>query len=94
MQTRGYITDEILHMETEEGLEKIQDALKVCSSYKETYHNHRGKLAQYFKGSTPVVEWSYQPNLIFARLDQFVEKLGTIEVREWWWEGGGEGGGG
>ena len=80
-QTRGYISDEILHQETEEGLERVQDALKVCSSYMDTYHQHRRKLTQYFKGSTPVVEWSFQPNLIFARLDCFLEQLGTIEVR-------------
>lgn len=68
-------------METEEGLEKVQDALKVCSSYKDNYHIHRGKLVQYFKGSTPVVEWSFQANLIFARLDRFLDHLGTIEVQ-------------
>ena len=67
-------------METEEGLEKVQDALKVCSSYKDNYHIHRGKLTQYFKGSTPVVEWSFQPHLIFARLDRFLDHLATIEV--------------
>ena len=67
-------------MESEEGLEKVQDALKVCLSHKDNYHNHSGKLAQYFKGSTPVVEWSFQPALIFARLDQFLDQLGTIEV--------------
>ena len=67
-------------MESEEGLEKVQDALRVCSTYKETYHIHRGKLAQYFKSPKPVVEWSFQPNLIFARLDQFLDQLKTIEV--------------
>ena len=81
-QTRGYVSDEILHAESEEGLEKIQDAIKVCHSYKELYHDRRNNLAQYFKGATPVVEWSYEPSLVFARMDRFLKQLITIEVRD------------
>jgi len=55
-------------MEPEEGLEKVQDALRVCQSYQATYHDRRTNLGQYFKQG-PTVEWQFRPTLVFARLD-------------------------
>ena len=80
-QTRGYVTDEILHNEPEEGLEKLQDAMKVCRSYKVSYTDRRDMLSTYFKDpEVPMVEWSFQPAIIFSRLDMFIQQLATIEV--------------
>ena len=80
-QTRGYVTDEILHNEPEEGLEKLQDAMKVCRSYKVSYTDRRDMLSTYFKDpEVPMVEWSFQPAIVFSRLDMFLQQLATIEV--------------
>ena len=54
MQTQGYVSEEILHMEPEEGLEKVQDALHVCQSYQATYHDRRTNLGQYSQRSASV----------------------------------------
>ena len=67
-------------MEPEEGIERLQDALKICQRYQDTYHDRRSHLAQYFKES-PVVEWDFQPGLVFARLDRLMEQMRLIDVR-------------
>ena len=79
LQTQGYVTEEVLHMEPEEGLEKVQDALHVCRSYQTTYHDRRTNMGQYFKEGLPV-EWQFQPSLVFARLDSFMGQLANIQV--------------
>ena len=66
-------------MEPEEGIEKLQEALKVCKSYRNTYFDRRANLAQYFK-EKPVVEWNFEPSLVFARLDRFTNQLEVIKV--------------
>ena len=78
LQTRGYVTDEILHSEPEEGLEKLQDAMRVCLSFQTSYHSRRTNLAMYFK-QQPVVEWNFHPLLVFGRLEQFMDRLTTVE---------------
>ena len=67
-------------MEPEEGIERLQDALKICQCYQDTYHDRRSHLAQYFK-ERPVVEWDFQPGLVFARLERLMEQMCLIEVR-------------
>ena len=78
-QTHNYVTEEILRMEPEEGIEKIQEALRICKYYRDTYMDRCGNLAQYFK-ERPVVEWDFQSSLVFARLDRFTSQLTIIEV--------------
>lgn len=78
-QTRGYVTEEILRNEPEDGLERLQDALRVCRDYQSAYYDRRSNLAQYFKEG-PVVEWSFQSSLVFGRLDCFMTRLNTIGV--------------
>lgn len=74
-----YVTDEILKMEAEEGLDKIQEALKVCSHYIKTYHTYKMKLPQYFK-EKPVLKWEFQPSMILSLFDHFVSQLKIVEV--------------
>ncbi|XP_064397591.1 dynein beta chain, ciliary-like isoform X3 [Halichondria panicea] len=79
--TRGYVTEEILHVDPEEGIDRLQDALKVCLSYKSSFSQRKNMLPTYFKDpEVPLVEWSFQPDLVFSRLDGFVQQLYTIET--------------
>ena len=66
-------------MEADEGLEKLADTLKICSLYRDTYFVKKAGLATYFK-EKPVIEWDFQPRLIFSRLDSFISQLKMIEV--------------
>ena len=67
-------------MEPDEGLEKLQVAFHVCSKYRENYEDRRAHLAEYFK-EEPVVEWDFEPGLVFARVDRFTHQLKLIAVR-------------
>ena len=78
----SYVTEEILRLEPEEGLEKVGEAIRVCRSYKDIYHDHRSNLASYFKGEQPVVTWEFQSSLVFSRFDRYVGQLSIVEVRE------------
>ena len=68
-----------MRLEPEEGIEKVQEALKMCQCYVQCYHDHRNGLFKYFK-EKPVIEWSFQSTLVFVRLDKFVQQLQIIEV--------------
>ena len=73
------MSEEVLRMEPDEGLEKVADALKICCVYRDTYFTKRSDLQPYFKDK-PVVEWDFQASLIFSRIDRFIEQLKLIEV--------------
>lgn len=66
-------------MEPDEGLEKLANCIKICSLYRDMYFKKRAELQKYFKDK-PVVEWQFQPSLIFSRVDRFIEQLKMIEV--------------
>lgn len=68
-------------MEPDEGLEKLQIAFRVCGKYREGYEDRRAHLAEYFK-EQPVVEWDFEPSLVFARVDRLTSQMKMIEVRE------------
>ena len=47
-----------MRMDADEGLERLRDAFRVLHCYKTTYHERKGRLAQYF-GDRPVVLWEF-----------------------------------
>lgn len=68
-------------MEPDEGLEKLQLAFHICGKYQENYEDRRAHLADYFKDQ-PVMEWDFEPSLVFARVDRLTGQLRLIEVRD------------
>lgn len=76
------MSEEILRMEPDEGLEKVADTLKICCLYRETFFAKKTGLQPYFKDK-PVVEWNFQDSLIFSRIDRFIHQLNIIEVIGW-----------
>lgn len=80
MQTKTYVSDEILRMEPDEALEKLADAEKMCKVFVNVYNERRKNLATYFKDG-PVVEWDFQSTIVFTRFDKFLEKISQLQVR-------------
>lgn len=78
-QGHNYVTEEILKMEAEEGLEKIHDTLKICDLFVTSYFDHKNKMSYYFKEKT-VLEWRFEPAMIFCNLNKFVNQLKIIQV--------------
>ena len=68
-------------MEPDEGLEKVNMTLKICSLYRDTFFIKKKELVVYFK-EKPVVPWNFAPSLIFSRLDRFISQLRMIVVRD------------
>lgn len=77
--SRNHLSDEVIRMEPDEGLEKVQETLKVCKVFKDTFIEKRRSIASYFK-DTPPVEWEFQSSLVFNRFDHFVERVETVQV--------------
>jgi dynein heavy chain len=76
--SRGYLSDEVIKMEPDEGLEKVADAKKLCKTFKDCFAEKRKTISTYFKDSPPV-EWEFQTDLIFQRFDRFMERVDTVE---------------
>lgn len=81
MQTKTYISDEILRMEPDEALEKLADTEKMCKVFVDVYNDRRKNLATYFKDG-PVVEWDFQSSIVFTRFDKFTAKIKQLQVRK------------
>jgi dynein heavy chain len=73
-----YVSEEIIKMEPDEGIEKINDALQMSEYYVECYHTHRSNLETYFRDD-PVIGWNFHTNLVFGRLEKFVQQLHSIK---------------
>lgn len=81
LQTKTYISDEILRMEPDEALEKLAETDKMCGVFVDVYNDRRKNLATYFKDG-PVVEWDFQSSIVFTRFDKFVAKIRQLQARK------------
>lgn len=66
--------------EPEETKDKVQKAVNVLKTFKETYEDHKAKLHSYFSGDQEPVEWEFTPKLVFPRFDKFTARLEMIIV--------------
>ncbi|XP_066487525.1 dynein axonemal heavy chain 11 [Tiliqua scincoides] len=79
-QAISYLSpEELMKRETEESLEKVQEAHKSLRSFKDAFFSQRKKLGTYFTISQEFKPWDFQPQMVFARLDMFLNRLGKIE---------------
>ncbi len=80
-QTNVFLqTEDLLRVEPEEGLEKVEDSIKTCQKFMKTYHDKKKDIARLFKEGVPVVEWDFNNQLIFARLNCYLERLTVVQV--------------
>ncbi|XP_020637559.3 dynein axonemal heavy chain 11 isoform X1 [Pogona vitticeps] len=79
-QAMSYLSPEdIMKRETEEALEQVQKALNTLRRFKDAFFRQRKKMAPYFINSQDVKPWDFQPQLVFSRFDQFLNRLEKIE---------------
>lgn len=79
MQTNNFVSEEIIRMEPDDGLERLADALKICDLFKRLFFEKKSQLSRYFKDK-PTVEWDFKSSLIFARMDVFISQIKLIQV--------------
>ena len=61
-------------------LEKTKISLQVCQSFRSQFEEDRKNISKFFKEDQEVKPWEFASNLIFTRLDKFIERLQIIEV--------------
>ncbi|XP_007888401.2 dynein axonemal heavy chain 11-like [Callorhinchus milii] len=79
-QALNYLTpEEIFKVELEEAQEKVRITIHILRSFKTCFHQHQLNISDYYSNSTAVKPWTFPPQLIFARLDRFFDRLLKIE---------------
>jgi len=71
---------DIFKGEVEETIEKVTKAVGVLHSFKKTYEDHKGRVKSYFPEGSEAKEWEFAPELVFARYDQFVNRVEIVKV--------------
>ncbi|PNJ55825.1 DNAH11 isoform 1 [Pongo abelii] len=78
-QAIAYLSPEdLLRGEIEESLEKVQVAVNILKTFKNSFFNYRKKLASYFMGRK-LRPWDFQSHLVFCRFDKFLDRLIKME---------------
>ncbi|XP_071954573.1 dynein beta chain, ciliary-like [Antedon mediterranea] len=79
-QCRNYLDPgEIFKMEAEEALEKTRSAVSVLRCFRDLYEEHRNKLKDYFKDGKEPRLWEFASNMVFTRMDAFIDRLDTLQ---------------
>ncbi|XP_069077648.1 dynein axonemal heavy chain 11-like [Pleurodeles waltl] len=73
------IPEELFKMDLEEGMEKVQQTIKVFTSFKKTFSTCKEKIAVNWKTMKEVKLWEFPSHLIFSRFDKIHERLINIE---------------
>ena len=59
----------------------MRAGLEVLQLFRETYSVSRANLSQYQRNGRTVPPWDFSPALVFSRLDRFIDRVQTVEVR-------------
>nr|XP_061808009.1 dynein axonemal heavy chain 9-like isoform X2 [Nerophis lumbriciformis] len=79
-QAMGYLApDELLKGELSESLLKVKTCLEILELFRSIFEERRANLGQYQHNGSLVKPWDFPPNLVFFRLDCFVNRVKSIE---------------
>ena len=79
-QTCGYISEEVLELDAEEGLERLKTAINVCKAYQACFFHYKSKLKSYGTDNSPLPDWSFNDVFVFTRLETFLHRLYILQV--------------
>ncbi|KAM6469113.1 dynein axonemal heavy chain 9 [Liasis olivaceus] len=78
-QAKNYLSPEdLLKGEAEESLSKVQKAFNVFDYFKQTFEERRENLSNYFQPGQEVKEWDFPSIMVFAQLNNFLERLHVV----------------
>ncbi|XP_007433956.1 dynein heavy chain 9, axonemal, partial [Python bivittatus] len=78
-QAKNYLSPEdLLKGEAEESLSKVQKAFNVFDYFKQTFEERRENLSNYFQPGQEVKEWDFPSIMVFAQLNNFLERLHMV----------------
>ncbi|XP_032221173.2 dynein beta chain, ciliary [Nematostella vectensis] len=70
---------EIFKSEIEEAYEKVRKAIENCMLFRDTFEENRKTISKFFAEGTEVKPWEFASEIVFTRLDKFVERLRVVE---------------
>uniref|UniRef100_A0A8C4MX33 Dynein axonemal heavy chain 11 n=1 Tax=Equus asinus asinus TaxID=83772 RepID=A0A8C4MX33_EQUAS len=70
---------DLLKGEIEDSLEKVQVAINILKTFKNSFFNYRKELESYFPGNKELKPWDFQSHLVFCRFDKFLDRFMKIE---------------
>ncbi|XP_067320919.1 dynein axonemal heavy chain 9-like [Anolis sagrei] len=80
-QARNYLNyEDLLKAETEESLRKVEKAFDVFNYFKQLFEERRETLNSYFHPGQVVKKWDFPSVMVFAQLDNFLERLQVVHV--------------
>ena len=81
VQARTYLDPaEIFKAEAEEAYEKTQKAIAIGMCFKENFEDIRRNIQKFFKEGQEVKQWEFANELVFTRIDLFIQRLKIVEV--------------
>ena len=81
VQARTYLDPaEIFKAEAEEAYEKTQKAIAICMCFKENFEDIRRNIQKFFKEGQEAKQWEFANELVFTRIDLFIQRLKIVEV--------------
>ncbi|XP_049749389.1 dynein axonemal heavy chain 11 isoform X2 [Elephas maximus indicus] len=76
----AYLSPEDLFKgEIEDSMEKVQIAIHILKTFRNSFFNYQKVLARYFTGNKELKPWDFQSHLVFCRFDKFLDRLMKIE---------------
>ncbi|KAG8514707.1 Dynein heavy chain 11, axonemal, partial [Galemys pyrenaicus] len=79
-QAIAYLSPEdLLKGEIEDSLEKVQVAINILKTFKNSFFNYRRELPSCFTGNKEWKPWDFQSHLVFHRFDTFLGRFMKIE---------------
>ncbi|XP_064146127.1 dynein axonemal heavy chain 11 isoform X3 [Loxodonta africana] len=76
----AYLSPEDLFKgEIEDSMEKVQIAIHILKTFRNSFFNYQKGLARYFTGNKELKPWDFQSHLVFCRFDKFLDRLMKIE---------------
>lgn len=80
-QAKNFLSPEdILKGEAEESLNKVQKAFNVFDYFKQIFEERRENLSNYFQPGQEVKQWDFPSVMVFAKLNNFLERLHVVHV--------------
>ncbi|XP_034234645.1 dynein beta chain, ciliary [Thrips palmi] len=78
-QAKRYLDpSSIFQSDVDEAKQRVQLSIATLKTFRQYFDEYRDNIASFFKDREPVL-WTFHPNVVFARLQLFVDRLHTIQ---------------
>lgn len=71
----------IFQSDIDEAMQRISLCINTLQFFRQVFDDFRSRVGDYFKKpeQKPPIYWTFHPNAVFQRLNEFIERLNLIE---------------